>query len=373
MAQYPVGMKIYDNDWFLKHSMEPAEVADFLAGLGINFVITQSQYLPMQDSAVVSSVDETMQQQYDELDDLQFRHALKERNIDYFACMNVGFDATAARGNPDWLPLDQNGELGEQTDWYVGIPPSNKKFIAAKAETLRHAVEILQPDGVHLGFARWPGFWETWLPALCRQDMREFCFKPDTLDQFCIAKNVELPTSDPVASAELIFANHRDAFTDWKCDVTQAMIGQLRTAAHSSKADIPVAINTLPFEPTEFEGAVEQVLGQRHAKLGSVVDIFEVMAYHQILRRDTSWPGQISAAIKNIANQKTICTVQTGSHYTSGMHLKAGRNDTVTAIEVEEMVSGVLASHVDGICFFTLSDFLAGSESQKMQHIVRAI
>lgn len=373
MAKFPVGMKIYDNNWYLKHGMEPGQIADFMAEIGVTFVITQSQYLPMQDSAVASSVNDAMRHRYKMLDDLKFRQALKDRNIDYFACMNVGFDGELARKHPEWLPLDQHGQTGEQIDWYVGLPLSNQALIDEKAQKLKEAVEILQPDGVHLGFVRWPGFWETWLPSVKRYELREFCFSTETLNQFCNAKNIDLPICDPVSSATLIFDQHRSTFTDWKCDITHATIEKLKASAHSVAAGIPVAINTIPFTPTEFDGATEQILGQRHATLGSVVDIFEVMAYHQILQRGVQWPSEIAQTIREVSCQTVYCTLQTGPHYTSGMHADAGRSDTVTSTELEQMIDGVLGSQVDGICFFTLADFIAGPESQKMTDIVRAI
>ena len=44
-------------------------------------------------------------------------------------------------------------------------------------------------------------------------------------------------------------------------------------------------INTLPFFLDDFENAVEEVFGQSPSQLSEVADVFEVMAYHQILRK----------------------------------------------------------------------------------------
>jgi hypothetical protein len=58
MTNLRLGFKIYDNDWFLKYALTPDQAADRLAGLGATYVIAQSRFLPMQDSAVESQVRE---------------------------------------------------------------------------------------------------------------------------------------------------------------------------------------------------------------------------------------------------------------------------------------------------------------------------
>ena len=50
MIDLRLGLKIYDNDWFLKYGMAPEQAADVVAGMGATFVIAQSRFLPMQDS-----------------------------------------------------------------------------------------------------------------------------------------------------------------------------------------------------------------------------------------------------------------------------------------------------------------------------------
>ncbi len=373
MNKFPVGMKIYSNDWLLKYRMSPVQIAAFLAEMGINFVITHSQHLPMQDNAVSSAMSAADSARYTIETDMEFRDELRKCGIRYFACMNVGFDPQAARENPEWLPVDQHGRLGDQTDWYVGIPPSNHAFIDHKSRQLCRAVEALQPDGIHLGFARWPGFWETWLPGMPAKDLRGFCYAPASMQQFSEWAGLDIPTNDSVACATMINASYRALFTDWKCAVTGQMIGQLKTAARGIMPQIPVAINTVPFDISELNGAVEQVLGQRHSTLADTVDFFEVMAYHQILRRSINWPAQISARIKQRTGQTTYCTLQTGVHYLSGMHKNAGRAGRITAADFAKMVETVLSADLDGLCFFSLSDFLGGPDSAAFADIVRAI
>ena len=135
--------------------------------------------------------------------------------------------------------------------------------------------------------------------------------------------------------------------------------GPIRAAVSAIKPDIRIAINTLPFFLEDFGNAVEEVFGQSVTRLEPVSDVFEVMSYHQILRRDAAWPGAVGADIKRRANgATTVCTVQGSALYLDGMHAGRGRAEEITTDEFIRSVDGVEASDVDGLCVFTFTDFL---------------
>ena len=118
-------------------------------------------------------------------------------------------------------------------------------------------------------------------------------------------------------------------------------------------------INTLPFSPEDFDDAVEEVFGQGVTGLAEVSDVFEVMTYHQILRRDADWPGAIGTDIKRRSGgATTVCTIQGSALYLDGMHAGRGRSEAITTDEFIRAVDGVEASGVDGVCVFTFTDFL---------------
>jgi hypothetical protein len=116
-----VGMKIYDNDWFLTHQLEPEQAVDVLKAMGVTWLIAQSRFLPMADSAVDSAVRKSDRERYASLDDVAFRRALKDRGIAYFAVLNICFDPAFAARHPELLPVDQFGRRAETQDWYIGL------------------------------------------------------------------------------------------------------------------------------------------------------------------------------------------------------------------------------------------------------------
>jgi hypothetical protein len=354
-----VGMKIYDNAWFLRDGLEPEAAADRLKSMGVTWVIAQSKLLPMANSAVESAVSESELARYQALDDLHFRNLLRDRGISYFAVLNICFDPRFASAHPELLPVDQFGRVEEMQDWYIGLPPDRDENIAHKIGLLEAAVAALNPDGVHLGFIRWPGFWETWLDDVRRDDMPDYCYSPRTLGTFAAEQGVDIPVHDPIAAAVAIRDRYRRRWSSWKCGKTFAAIGKIKEAVQKAGGQIPISINTLPFFRDEFEGAVEDVFGQDVARLRDVVDVFEVMAYHQILRKDAQWPAEVAGDIKRRSGQRTVCTIQAKPLYLDGMHAGRGRSSTLDAAEFRRAVDAVEKSEIDGLCLFTFDDFLA--------------
>jgi len=358
-----VGMKIYDNAWYIQHRLEADEAADILVGMGVSFVLAQSRLLPMQNTAVDSEVSEADKSRFATLDDRRFRDALEKRGISYFASLNIGFDPAFIADHPDLLPIDQFGRREEKIDWYIGLPPDRTANIAHKRGLLEQAVALLEPDGVHLGFIRWPGFWEIWLPDISRKDMPDYCYGTDTLSRFCRDSDVDLPRSDPAKASQLIAERHRTAWRDWKCTMTTRAVTAIRDALRAIKPDIRIAINTLPFFTHDFDNAGEEVFGQSVSQLSAVTDLFEVMGYHQILARGPAWPAAIASDIKRRGRCATVCTIQGSALYLNGMHANRGRSANIATDEFIDIIDEIEASDVDGICVFTFTDFLGMLET----------
>jgi hypothetical protein len=231
----------------------------------------------------------------------------------------------------------------------------------------------LDPDGIHLGFVRWPGFWEIWLPDVDRAKMPDYCYSPQTLRRFCEAANVDLPVDNAVEAASLIAERYRVQWRDWKCGSTVSAIGQIRRAVQTKRAGTRIAINTLPFFQKDLENAVEEVFGQDIARLSEVVDVFEVMSYHQIQRRDVLWPAEVGSDIKRRTSKQVICTLQAKALYLEGMHAGRGRTTSISSDEFAHAVDELEKSVVDGICVFTFSQLLERRETDQGRRMVERL
>ncbi len=167
--------------------------------MGVTYVMAQSRLLPMQDTAIETRRRPRRSRASTTLDDREFRDALKPRGIAYFASLNIGFDPKFIAGHPDLLPIDQFGRREEKTDWYIALPPDRRENIAHKTALLEKAVAALEPDGVHLGFIRWPGFWEIWLPDVNRSRYAGLCaMTRPTLERFRADTGIDVTGRDPI-------------------------------------------------------------------------------------------------------------------------------------------------------------------------------
>ena len=189
--------------------------------------------------------------------------------------------------------------------------------------------------------------------------MPDYCYSSRTLGAFASEEGVDIPVDDPVAAAAAIRDRYVRQWSSWKCGKTIAAIAEIKRAVQNVGGAIPISINTLPFFRHEFAGAVEEVFGQDVARLRDVVDVFEVMAYHQILRKNAEWPAEVAGDIMRRSGQRTVCTLQARPLYLEGMHTGRGRSPTLDAAEFRRAVDAVEASDIDGLCLFTFDDFLA--------------
>jgi hypothetical protein len=312
----------------------------------------------MPDSAVKSEVPAELAGRYAAYSDRKFRDALARFGILYVPSCIMFFDPAALTADPTLAAIDATGRRMERIDWYVGIPPTRRSHVAAKLHAIESAVRVLEPDAIHLGFTRWPGFWELWMPDRRREDFPEYSYDLESLQQFQAETGTKLPSSDAAAAASFIASKASDVWVDWKCRVVVDAIRQIKETARRLRPGIEVVLNTVPFGKLDFDNAVEKVFGQRFEALAEVVDVFEVMAYHQIPKRPPEWISRIGEEIKARTERTTVCTLQAVPLYLDGMHVKENRARTLDAKEFERAIKLVANSSVDGMVFFIWTDFL---------------
>jgi len=358
MDKFDIGVKIYDSDWLLKYHLSPQEAARILKEWGVSFVLAQSQYLQMPDSAVDSNVPDQKIGQYTKADDRNFREALKKEGIEYWSVVCTFFNPSAIALNPTLRPIGSDGKQMEQVDWYIGIAPSMESYVEEQIALIDTAVSELQPDGVFLSFTRWPGFWELWMPEDQRQNFPEYSFDPHTLARFTHETGIDIPVSTSMDTAAWIEKNACKEWTEWKCGVVHTVIQQVKKSAQEIKPDIKIMLNTIPFQKSDFDNAREKVFGQNIKMLSDVVDVFEVMTYHQILKQPVNWLATAGQDVKQRSVNKTVCTIQAEALYLDGIHEKEKRSPVIDESEFIAAVNSIEAADLDGVVIFIWSDLL---------------
>jgi hypothetical protein len=356
--EFRIGVKSYDHDWFLKYGLSPQDAAELLEQWGVSFVLARSCYLPMPNSAVKSETTSQSSKVYTKGIDLQFRAALAQRGIQYWATVCTFFNPSAVSADPRLRPIGSDGQPMEQIDWYIGIAPSQDEYVTDQLAQIRSAVHALQPDGIFLSFTRWPGFWELWMPHHQRQDFPEYSYDTKTLERFQKDTCLDLPTLEPVEAARWIEANARKSWTNWKCKLVADFIRQVKAIGRQEQPYLKIMLNTIPFRAQEYDGAREKVFGQDIEMLSKVVDAFEVMTYHQILKRQVGWIPAAGLEVKQRSGAKTICTIQSKPLYLEGIHAKEKRSAVLDDQEFIKAVDAMESASLDGMVVFTWSNLL---------------
>ncbi|HEY6102805.1 MAG TPA: hypothetical protein VI007_06220 [bacterium] len=363
------GVKVYSLDWHLRYGLDYAGAADLLASQGMDLVIAQNRYLPMADSAVRSAPSDVPQS----YDDRQFVEALRARGMQYYAACNLFFDPETLARHPDALAVDASGRVAQPVDWYIATCPTHEDYFADKLQQLETAVRELRSDGVFLGFTRFPGFWEQWLPQTSRGDWSEYCFCPRCVRLFGASTGVRVPEGPGELPGSWIRAHAYAGYVEWKTDVITARLREIKNALRRIHPPVRIMLNTLPLGPADFGGAGREVFGQDWAKLREVVDLFEVMAYHQILGREVSWINRITREVKTAVDRPVLVTVQAKPFYLEGMHAGRGRSPVIPVEEFARALDAARDGGADGIVVFTWSDLLRQVLAEQDTRFVNAV
>ena len=79
--------------------------------------------------------------------------------------------------------------------------------------------------------------------------------------------------------------NLNNEWISWKCRIVQNVISDIKSELRKIKPDLKIMLNTVPFGKNDYNNAQDKIFGQNFELLSGIVDTFEVMTYHQILKR----------------------------------------------------------------------------------------
>jgi hypothetical protein len=352
-----VATKLYGYDWWPTTGgpdPRPYEaVADALTEAGTSLVLVQNQLDPLPASDVQQLPPEG------EYNDLRLREVLRDRGIRCFEATSMFFQPDVYRQRPDLHPIGADGTEHVPVGWYVGLCPSSEEYLEQRARQLQQVAADLQADGLFLSFIRFPGFWETWTPGTERAAIREYCFCPRCRLRFARETGIKLP-DDLGRAAAILQGPLRDEWTAWKCELIATTVRLVREAVTQVAPSIEIMINLVPpFIGGGLDGIGEEVLGQRVESLAAVAEHFEVMVYHQILkRRPRDWIPAVVTTLRSRTARTIIPCLQVRPTYLDGIYAQARRSPDIGLDEFRECVTAVAASPADGIMTYHWADVL---------------
>ena len=348
-----VAVKNYGFEWYLRYGLSETDAAAAMVRHGIDWVAVQNMRDPLPTTAVIQEMPGPP------YEDRRFREALQERGLKVFETTAVFFRPDAYVAHVDLQPIDSQGRTMETYGWYVGLCPTSPTYLAERVVVMEEVVSTLQPDGVFLSFIRFPGFWELWMPETARAEISEYCFCDRCLGRFSEETGHELPAGTTAERSAVILHELRADWTAWKCSVIAGVIKALGDAARRSRPGAEVLINGLALGRSDYDDAVQAVLGQSPEVIGEVADHIELMFYHQIMRRDpAAWISGLTEEVRSRTDMTLLACIQGKADYLDKIYATGRRNPTIPFEEYIAALRAVAASPVDGVMVYHWVDFL---------------
>lgn len=351
------GLKVPSSDWYWKYDLSYDQAVDKLKSMGVDFIICHNQYLPSVDTAVPGEVPVNMMEKMRQFDDRTFRQKLQEADIAYIGLARFGFNEKLMVKHGNYA-IDHRGQKHEKVDWYVGACPTSDEYVEDCLRNVEMAMRELRMDGIFIGFMRYPGFWELWLPGTDGETWPEYCFCERCLGKFSASRGIELPKQTGSSLPEWIRENAREEWIRFKSLVIRDIVAKYRAVMKKYNPEGTLVLNTVPFDSKNYADYGRWMFGQDPELLDEVVDVFEIMGYHQILGQPYNWLDDVCKYFKQKTDKKVVCTVQGKALYTQGMHAGKGRAEEISVEEFEKAIRTAKGSGADGVVVFTWSDLL---------------
>ncbi len=220
------------------------------------------------------------------LDLQKFKHELLKEEIEFGIICPVFHDPHAFREIPYIQPVDQFGSK-EQNTWQKFVCPSNEEYRNYKINIIVEAIEKLTPDYVCLDFIRFPIHWEMVSKNEYQNVIRNFCFCKNCIKNFIQYSKID--TGDNQNITELISTDYKELFAEWKTFQITSFVSNLKNRIRTSENKIKIIVQTIPWLPKEFNGAIKNIAGQDVKALSEIADFISPMIYSDLLKRDLSF------------------------------------------------------------------------------------
>jgi hypothetical protein len=349
MGRLTLGMKIYTTDWHTWYGLDYDEACDQLRDLGVRFALTLNTRDPAPLSGLPSRVAPEYRDRVATYSDDRLRAALEARGIAYHAGVSIFYDPARWERDPGIRPVDALGHSMAPNGWYRGLCPSNEAYVQERLDAIRRAIRQLDPDGVFLMMIRFPGHWERWVAGYQRGLADETCFCPRCLERF--QSDTGLSIMDRERPGLTILNEHRPRWTAWKCSLIADIVRRARAIVEAAKPGTPVMLNMVPFRRADFGEAGREVFAQDLEQLAPVADAFEIMTYHQVIKRPPPFITAIATEFVQRTHRPVYCTVFSRPRYLDGVYQADGRAPAITADEVGAILDAVAASPATGVLF----------------------
>ena len=348
-----IAVKCYGFEWMTGLGLDEQNAARLMASHGVDWALVQNTLDPLPSSGVP-------QRQPEHYDEHRFRDALREHGIKIYESTAVYHQPAAVEADERLRPVAQDGTPMQMFDWYLGVSPHDRDYLARRVALMEEVVDTHQPDGIFLSFIRFPGFWEGWTPAVGRDEIPDHGFAAGSLVRFSEDTGIALPEGDTATVARTVLHELADEWVAWKCGVVTDAVAQLSGAAKRVHPGTETLINGMAFPVADRDDIPRRILGQDLGAISEVAEHIETMVYHQILDRDLrTWIPEVVADLRPRVRGTLLPSLQTSADYTQAPHDTAGRSPDLAPQDVVESLRAVARTEADGVTVYHWTDVAA--------------
>lgn len=245
----------------------------------------------------------------DDLIDLA--HRLDMRFVGGIACFSEhGREHQPLHDRPELWPILENGQRRPLMEWYIGVVPTFDDYQESRLEAIERIMREHELDGMVLDMVRWPLHWELELRPGEPEPLQS-SFDRHTVERFLAYADLDLPGDRETVpeKAQWILQEHRQVWTDFKCQVIADFVGRARdrVKAQRPEAQLGVFMVAAPDDQRAY------LVGQRVRDLAPVCDFLSPMVYHPVLHQSPQWVAQTIDDIVKLEPDNVLPVLQVDS------------------------------------------------------------
>lgn len=217
----------------------------------------------------------------------------RRQGVRVFAEFNSMHAADFLKQQPEAAPIGPDGQPSPPPSGWQGVSPFHAGYRQARMAEFRRVLSTFEIDGIWLDYHHAQASWEQAEPKLPDTD-----FSPAALQQFSATTGIDLP-AETAAAAKLLLGAHRDAWTNFRCDVFTDWVREYRAIVNEVRPRALLGTFHCPWSPEERDGAIRRKLAIDLPAQAPFLDVLSIMPYHARFghANDPAWISRQTASL----------------------------------------------------------------------------
>jgi hypothetical protein len=273
-----------------------------------------------------------------------------ELGLKVFAEFNSMHSAAFLKDHPDAAPIGPDGLPSPAPNGWQGVSPFHAGYRKDRMDEFRRVLAEFAIDGIWLDYHHSHASWEQAEPNLPDTD---FCSL--ALQQFTQNTGIKLP-DNTIQAAKVLLGEHRDAWTDFRCQVFADWVRQYREIVNEVRPAALLGTFHCPWSPEDLGGAIRHKLAIDLKAQSEYLDVFSIMPYHarfghvndvDWIARQTTMLGQLLGIRGTEDETKRIWPILQMSDW--GERVTAEQAASIIECGTRRPATGVMVFHWNGL------------------------